>query len=503
MLLDYDLSSIQEARDLARKARQAQKAFAEYSQEEVDRIICAMSEAAAQNAEWLARMAVDETKFGVFADKVTKNLFAARGVYEYIKDMKTAGIIREDRANKVVEIAAPVGVIMGIVPSTNPTSTVIYKSLISLKSRNGIVFSPHPSAARCTYAAAQVLHEAAVKAGAPEGIIGCLSKVTMQATNELMKSSEIDLILATGGSAMVKAAYSSGKPAYGVGPGNVPAFIEASADIPHAVSCIIASKTFDNGTICASEQAVVVEESIKDQVIAEFKRQGGYFMNAEETAKVCRILFTPRGMNPAVVGRSAQVVAQMAGITIPEGTKVLIGEQAGVGKEYPLSHEKLTTVLGFYVEKDWRAACERCLALLEEEGIGHTLVVHSRNEEVINEFALKKPVFRILVNTPSALGGVGYTTGLAPSFTLGCGTWGGSSTSDNVTPLHLINIKRLAHGIKEYTPSWSKGQQTAAVACAAPVVSAPTAAAQSAAPAIAVTEIEKIVRQVMASLQIK
>lgn len=503
MLLDYDLSSIQEARDLARKARQAQKAFAEYSQEEVDRIVQAMSEAAAQNAEWLARMAVDETKFGVFEDKVTKNLFAARGVYEYIKDMKTAGIIREDRASKVVEIAAPVGVIMGIVPSTNPTSTVIYKSLISLKSRNAIVFSPHPSAARCTFAAAQVLHEAAVKAGAPEGIIGCLSKVTMQATNELMKISDIDLILATGGSAMVKAAYSSGKPAYGVGPGNVPAFIEASADIPHAVSCIIASKTFDNGTICASEQAIVVEESIKDQVIAELKRQGGYFMNAEETARVCRILFTPRGMNPAVVGRSARVVAQMAGITIPEGTKVLIGEQAGVGKEYPLSHEKLTTVLGFYVEKDWHAACERCLALLEEEGVGHTLVIHSRNEEVISEFALKKPVFRILVNTPSALGGVGYTTGLAPSFTLGCGTWGGSSTSDNVTPMHLINIKRLAYGIKEYTPSWSKCGQTAA-ACAAPTpTSTAGPAAQTGGPTIAVTEIEKIVRQVMANLQIK
>ncbi|MGB9803447.1 acetaldehyde dehydrogenase (acetylating) [Desulfofundulus sp.] len=485
MIIDYDLSSIQEARDLARKARQAQKIFAEFSQEEVDRIVAAMAEAAAANAEWLARMAVDETKFGVFADKVTKNLFAARQVYEYIKDMKTAGIIREDRERKVVEIAVPVGVILGIVPSTNPTSTVIYKSLISLKSRNAIVFSPHPSAARCTYAAAQVMHEAAVKAGAPEGVIGCLSKVTLQATNELMKCNEVDLILATGGSAMVKAAYSSGKPAYGVGPGNVPAFIESSADIPHAVRCIIDSKTFDNGTICASEQAVVVEECIKDQVVEEFKRQGAYFMNEEETAKVARQLFTPRGMNPAFVGRSAEVVAERAGIKVPPGTKVLIGEQAGVGKEYPLSHEKLTTVLGFYVEKDWHAACERCMALLEEEGIGHTLVIHSRNEEIIREFALKKPVFRILVNTPSALGGIGYTTGLAPSLTLGCGTWGGSSTSDNVTPLHLINIKRLAYGIKEYAGAGGCSRQPAV---------------QNATATVSAAEIENIVRQVMARL---
>jgi len=488
MLLDFDLSSIQEARNLARKAREAQKVFAEISQEEVNRIVKAMAEAGESNSQWLARMAVDETKFGVFEDKITKNIFASRHVYDYIKEMKTAGIIREDPAVKVVEIAAPVGVVMGIVPSTNPTSTVLFKCLIALKSRNAIVISPHPSAARCTYAAAQVMHEAAVKAGAPEGIIGCLSKITMQATEALMKSQDIDVILATGGSAMVRAAYSSGKPAYGVGPGNVPAFIERSADIEYAVKCVMDSKTFDNGTICASEQAIVVEEVIGRQVVEEFKRQGAYFMSLEETAKVARHLFTPRGMNPSFVGRSAQVVAEKCGIEAPPGTRVLVGEQAGVGKDYPLSHEKLTTVLGFYVEKDWHAACQRCIQLLEEEGIGHSLVIHSRNEDVIREFALKKPVFRILVNTPSALGGIGYTTGLAPSLTLGCGTWGGSSTSDNVTPLHLINIKRLAYGIKEYSGSsgaslWQAGQ---AIPDAGPV---------------SAVEIESIVRQVLANLQ--
>lgn len=449
-MIDFDLSSIQEARDLSRKAKEAQKAFAEFSQEEVDGIVGAMAEAAMANAEWLARMAVDETRFGVFEDKVAKNRFASQSLYEYIKDIKTVGVISRDPLQKVIEIAAPVGVVLGIVPSTNPTSTTIYKCLISLKARNGIVFTPHPSAGRCTFAAAQVMHKAAVSAGAPEGIIGCLSKNSMAATNELMRHQYISLILATGGSAMVKAAYSSGKPAYGVGPGNVPAFIERSADIPHAVKCIMDSKTFDNGTICASEQSVVVEECIKDKVVKEFKARGAYFMTREETQKVSASLFAGNAMNAALVGKSAKFIAEKVGLDIPGGTRVLIGEQDGVGKEYPLSREKLTTVLGFYSENDWHQACQRCIQLLDYEGTGHSLVIHSRNEEVIMEFALKKPVFRILVNTPSALGAIGYTTGLAPALTLGCGTWGGSSTSDNITPLHLINRKRLSYGTKEY-----------------------------------------------------
>lgn len=456
MPLDYDLSSIQEARDLSRKAKAAQQVLAEFSEEKINQIIAAMAEAGKSNAEWLARMAVDETKFGVFEDKVTKNIFASNNVYNYIKDMKTVGVLKDDKERKLLEFAVPVGVIMGIVPSTNPTSTTIYKSLIALKSGNGIVFSPHPGAARCTFAAAQVMHEAAVKAGAPEGIIGCLTKTTMAATNELMHHDDIAVILATGGSAMVRAAYSAGKPAYGVGPGNVPAFIERTADIKQAVADIIASKTFDNGTICASEQAIIVDEPIKDKVMAELSLQGGHILAPDEVAKVSRVVMNPRGgMNPAMVGKSALVIANKAGISVPEGTRVLIAPLQGYGPDYPLSHEKLTTVLGFYTAQDWHDACLLSIELLKLGGIGHSFVIHTQDESIAREF-IRKPVFRILVNTPSALGAIGYTTGLAPSLTLGCGTWGGSSTSDNVTPLHLINIKRLAYGLTKATPVSAK-----------------------------------------------
>jgi len=449
LALDYDLSSIQEARDLARKAREAQLALAEYTAEAIDKIVAAMAGAGQANAEWLARMAVDETKFGVFADKVTKNLFASINVYNFIKDIKTVGVINEDHQQRVIEYAAPMGVVLGIIPSTNPTSTTIYKALIALKAGNGIVFSPHPNAARCTYAAAQVMHEAAVGAGAPEGIIGCLSKTTMAATNELMHHDHIAVILATGGSAMVKAAYSAGKPAYGVGPGNVPAFIERTADIRQAVADIFLSKTFDNGVICASEQAVIADEPIKDRVVAEMEAQGAYFLSKEETKAVSQVVMQPRGgMNPLLVGRSAKVVAERAGIKVPEGTRILVAPLDGYGPEYPLSYEKLTPVLAFYSVKDWHAACLLSIELLKLGGIGHSFAIHSRDEAVIREFA-RKPVFRILVNTPASQGAIGYTTGLAPALTLGCGTWGGSSTSDNVTPRHLINIKRMAYGLTQ------------------------------------------------------
>ncbi|MBS4030928.1 MAG: acetaldehyde dehydrogenase (acetylating) [Clostridiales bacterium] len=448
-MLDYDLASVQEARNLARIASEAQKWLDEISQQEADRLVYALVQAADVNAKRLARMAVEETGFGIYQDKVIKNQFASRNVWSSVKDVKTVGVIYEDRDKKIVEIAVPVGVIMGLVPSTNPTSTVIYKAIISLKSRNAIIFSPHPSAAKCTFAAAQVMQEAAVNAGAPGGVIGCLSKVTMEATESLMRDQNVSLILATGGSGMVKAAYSVGKPALGVGPGNVPAFIERSADIKQSVANILRGKCFDNGTICASEQAVVTEECIKEQVMDEFRAQGGYFLSQKEVKQVCGFLFDDRGgMNAASVGKSPEVIAQQAGIEIPAGTKVLIGEQEGVGVAYPLSREKLTTVLAFYTEKDWHAACTRCIELLNEGGIGHTLVIHSQNEDVIREFALKKPVFRILVNTPSSLGGIGYTTGLVPALTLGSGTWGGSATSDNVSPLNLINRKRLAYHLE-------------------------------------------------------
>lgn len=445
---DLDLRSIQEARNLANLGKIAADQIAEYTEEQIDKILRNMVKVAQENAVRLAKMAVEETGFGKVEDKTYKNHLASTILYESIKNMKTIGVIKEDKEQQVIDIAEPMGLVMGIIPSTNPTSTVIYKSMIAIKARNAIVFSPHPSAAKCTLEAANLMKRAAEEAGAPANIIGCLSTVTMAATNELMEHKDVSMIIATGGPGLVKASYSKGKPALGVGAGNCPAFIERTADIEKAVRDIMASKTFDYGTICASEQSVIVEECIKDKVVAEFKKQGAYFMTPEETAKVCGLLFkNGHAMNAKFVGRSPQVIAQAAGFAIPEGTRVLIGEQHGVGPDNPLSYEKLTTVLGFYTVKDWQEACELCIKLLQN-GIGHSMSIHTRDREMVMKFA-KKPASRILVNTGSTQGATGASTGLMPSFTLGCGTWGGSSISENVSPLHLVNIKRVAYGIKD------------------------------------------------------
>lgn len=460
-VLDYDLSSIQEARDLARKAKEAQQKFANYTEKEIDRILIAVVKAVVDNAEWLARITVDETKYGVVEHKVIKNIFASRDVYNYIKDMKTIGVIKEDEESKIIEVAVPVGVILGITPTTNPTSTIIHNALCALKGGNAIVFSPHPNAAKCSVAAAQLVNEAAVKAGAPDNIVSCITKVSMAATQELMHNENISVIIATGGSAMVKAAYSAGKPAFGVGPGNVPVFIERTADIKKAVRDIIASKTFDNGMICASEQAIIIDEPIKESVISELKDQGAYILNKDEAEKVAKLIMTPDGrMIPKYVGQLPKTIAKGAGIIIPENTKLLVAPMDGYGQGYPLSYEKLTTVVGLYVVKNWEEACHLSIELLNLGGIGHSFSIHSRDEKIIREF-IRKPVFRILVNTPSTFGGIGYSTGLMPSMTLGCGTWGGSSISENLGPQHLINIKRLAYGIKEYEP----GEVKNAVSC--------------------------------------
>lgn len=444
---DLDLRSIQEARDLARKGAAAAKQMAGYTSEQIDRILKSMVEAAREHAACLGKMAVEETGFGKALDKAYKNHAASVLLYEDIKDMKTVGIISEDPEKKILEVAAPAGLIMGIVPSTNPTSTVIYKSMIAIKAGNAIVFSPHPSAAKCTLKAAEVMREAAIKAGAPEGVIGCVSMPTMAATNELMHCKEVALIIATGGPGMVKAAYSAGKPAIGVGAGNSPAYIERSADVKAAVDAIMASKTFDNGTICASEQSIICETCNRQQVVDELKRQGAYFMTREETEKVCRLLFkNGHAMNAKFVGRTPDVIAQAAGISIPMGTRVLIGEQDGVGEGYPLSYEKLTTVLAFYTVEDWKQACELSMQLLQN-GIGHTMSLHTQNEDIVRKFAVK-PASRILVNTGGSMGGTGISTGLNVAFTLGCGTCGGSSVSENVSPLNLINVKKVAYGLK-------------------------------------------------------
>jgi len=450
VILDRDLASIQQARTLVRAAKAAQQRLATYTQEQVDSICAAMAKAGYDHAEELARMAVDETGFGRVEDKTLKNQFASDTVWAAIKDLRTVGVIAEHEAEGITDVGVPMGVIAGLVPTTNPTSTAIFKSIIAVKAGNALVLSPHPSARACTIAAARLMAEAGQAAGLPEGAIGCLDEPTMEATGEVMTHEDVALILATGGNAMVKAAYSSGKPAIGVGPGNGPAYIERTADIPAAVGRILDSKTFDNGTICASEQSVVTEDIIRDEVVAEFTRQGGYFLQPAEKDAVGAILMRASGtMNPAIVGQTATRIAEMAGIRVPVGTRVLLGYETEVGERYPYSREKLCPVLGFYSQPDWLGACELCIAILTHEGAGHTMVIHSRDEGVIREFALKKPVSRLLVNTPAALGGVGATTGLVPSLTLGCGAVGGNSSSDNIGPLNLINIRRVARGRRE------------------------------------------------------
>lgn len=445
-LADKDLLSVQQARHLAGRARAAQQLLAELDQRQVDAIVAAMAEAARHDAERLARLAHEETGFGNVKDKTTKNLFCSVDVHEYIKPMRTVGILREDPVRRVVEIAAPMGVVAAVIPSTNPTSTTIHKTLISIKARNACVMSPHPAAQKCILETTQVLHRAAVSAGLPPDALSCMTEVSLEGTQELMRCRDTGVILATGGIGLVRAAYSSGKPAYGVGPGNVPAYIEKTADIPKAVAHVIAGKTFDYGTLCSSEQAIVCDQVVSEQVIAEVKRNGGYFLNEAETAAVSRVVVTrERLANPEIVGKPATYIAEKAGIKVAPETRVLVAPLAGVGRDFPLSIEKLSPVLAFYVVKDWHEGCERCLQLLRYGGTGHSLGIHSRDDAVIREFALKKPVFRIVANTQTSLGATGYTTGLAPSMSLGCGAYAGNITSDNITPLHLINIKRLAY----------------------------------------------------------
>ncbi|MBW7887638.1 MAG: aldehyde dehydrogenase family protein [Bacteroidetes bacterium] len=444
--MDKDLQSIKEVRDLLVKAKEAQTAFRAYSQEQVDAIVKAMADAGFAEAERLGRMAHEETEFGKPEDKKKKNEFATKRVWESIKDLKTVGIIREDREKKIVEIGEPMGVVAALVPSTNPTSTVMFKAIISVKGRNGFVASPHPKAAKCTVEALRVVADAAYRAGAPLGLLGCLSVPTLEGTNELMKHKLTSIILATGSNPMVRAAYSSGKPAYGVGSGNVPAFIERTANIPKAVADIISGKQFDYGVLCSTESGVIVDAPIREQVVAEFKKRKAYFVNEEEKEKLSSTMFDIKGaLNPGMVGKSPSFIAHAAGINAPTDTSVLIAELPAVGREYNLSREKLSPVLSFFTVDGWREGCHRCIEMLEFGGIGHTMVIHSTDNDIILKFALEKPACRILANTQSALGAVGYTNELLPSLTLGPGTFGRSIISENVSAKHLINIKRLAY----------------------------------------------------------
>jgi acetaldehyde dehydrogenase (acetylating) len=449
-LYDKDLLSVQEVRKLLENAKQAQQKLAATDQQTADKIVKSIAEAGVRNARRLAQMAHEDTEFGVVDDKVIKNIFASRGVYEYIKDAKMMGEIDRDPIRRVRAIAVPVGVIAGLVPSTNPTSTVLYKSEIAIKAGNAIVFSPHPNALRCILETVKVIRQAIAEAGGDENLVSCISIPTMQATDTLMKHPIVSMILATGGSAMVRAAYSSGTPAIGVGPGNGPCYIEKTADIQASVAQIMASETFDNGTICASEQSVVCDDDIAAEVQREMIKQGAYFLDDQEYKQLGRFILRANGtMNPMIVGRSAQKIAELAGLSIPEGTKVLVAKEDGVGIGHPYSNEKLCPILAFYTAKDYRAVCKLAQEILYYEGAGHTFSIHTEDDAIVDYFAARMPASRIIVNTPSALGGIGATTGLMPSLTLGCGAIGGSATSENVGPQNLINVRKVAYGIRD------------------------------------------------------
>ena len=442
---DKDLRSIQQARRMMVSAREAQKVWGFATQPEVDRVCEAMAKAAYGAAERLGRMAAEETGFGVPEHKKIKNQFASQAVWEAIKDVKTVGIIKKDEVKKLYQIAWPMGVIAALTPSTNPTSTVINKILIAIKARNAIVIAPHPTAVNCCVETAQLMEKAAVEAGAPQGLIHCMSEVTLPGTDELLSHKYTALILATGGGGMVRAAHSKGKPAYGVGPGNVPVYVDRSADLEKAARYITNSKAFDFSLICATEQSVVADRPIAARLKELMQAQGAYWVSKEQAEALRPILFFPNGgIDSSAVGKSPQFLAAKAGFQIPEGTRILVADLQSVGVEEPLSREKLTPVLGFYIEDGWEAGCERCLDLINFGGRGHSLIIHATNEEVIYAFGLEKPVFRIGVNTMGTLGMIGYTTGIFPSLTLGSGGVGGAITGDNINVHHLYNVKRMA-----------------------------------------------------------
>ena len=489
---DADLQSIQEARSLAQACYEAQQAFFHFSQAQVDRICEAMAEAAYREAERLGRLASEETGYGIPQHKTLKNQLGSRGVWESIKHVKTVGVINEDRARGLIEIGWPMGVVAALSPSTNPTSTVMFKTLIAVKARNGIVHAPHPAAARCCVETARIMTEAGEAAGMPRGLVGCMAKISLQGSQELMKHRRVLVILATGGPEIVRVAHSMGKPALGVGPGNVPCYVDRSADVKKAARYIVSSKAFDNSVICATEQAVVADKPIAAELRAEMERLGAYFVTPAEAAAIAQVLFFPNGaINPRGVGQTPQSLARMAGIQFPGSARILVVPLSRVGRDEPLSREKLTTVLGWYEAEGWEAGCERCIELIRFGGRGHTLVIHATDEHVILQFGLEKPVFRILVNTMGTLGSVGITTEIMPSMTLGSGGIGGSITGDNITTTHLLNIKRLAY---ETAPP----PDAAMIDTPTAVSNGATAGSQQ---AVTQADVEEIVRRVLQEIK--
>lgn len=447
MSVHKDLKSVQEARDLVEAAHQAQKRVAGFDQATIDRICEAMARAALREAARLGEMASAETGYGIPADKREKNRFAAEDVWNYFRNMRTVGVVRETA--EIIEVASPRGVVAAIIPSTNPTSTAIFKCLIAIKSRNAVVLSPHPSAVNCINETVRVVREAAVKEGLPPEAIGCMTTATIEGTEALMKHKLTALILATGGIGLVRAAYSSGKPAFGVGPGNVPVFVDRTADVATAVQNILTGKCFDNGTICSSEQAVVADAPVAREVREQLTLQGAHFLTADEADKLARVVATPqRTLNPAIVGKPARVIAEMAGLSVPPNTRCLVAEVGGVGRDYPLSMEKLSPILAFYVVDGVERGAQLCYEILSFGGMGHTVGIHTRSRETAKRFGMEMPASRIIVNSPTTHGAIGFSTALPPSMTLGCGSWGGNVTSDNISPLHLMDIKRIAFGIR-------------------------------------------------------
>lgn len=444
-----EIIRVEEIETLVETAKKAQEKYESFTQQQVDEVVKNVYQQTLANAKKLAVSAHEETGFGKVSDKIVKNTFASEQVYQSIKDVPTVGIINRLEDKNIIEIGIPLGIIAGLIPSTNPTATTIFKALIALKTRNAIIFSPHPKAFNSILMAVRIIEKAATEVGAPAGLVQVIQAPTLDATSALMKHSDIALILATGGKGMVQAAYSSGNPAIGVGPGNVPVLIDASANVNHAIDCVINSKTFDNGIICASEQALIVDEVVKTAVVSGLKKRHAYFMNQEESQKVSEFILRETGtLNPAIVGKSASQVAELVGISVPENTTVLISEQTEIGSHNPYSREKLTPILGFYTVKSFDQGIETCKALLANEGTGHTAVIHTTIDENAERFGLEMKASRILVNTLGALGAIGATTGLAPSMTLGCGAMSGSSTTDNITAHHLMNVKRIAYGIE-------------------------------------------------------
>ena len=461
MSSDKDLQSIEQARELVERAYQAQKTLASFSQEKIDAIVAAMAHIAREDAQRLGEMAHLETGYGSAADKAAKNRFSAEQVYNFIKPLRTVGVIRQ--SDSIIEVASPRGVVAAIIPSTNPTSTAIFKILIAIKARDAVVLSPHPSATGCITETARVMREAAEAAGLPAGAIGCMTIATIEGTQELMKHKRTALILATGGIGLVRAAYSSGKPAYGVGPGNVPAMIERSANVGKAVRDILTGKCFDNGTICSSEQAVVVERSVDSQVRERFTAERAYFLSKEQQDALTRVVATATNtLNPKIVGKTANVIADMAGIKIPEGTRVMMCELVGVGRDHPLSMEKLSPILAYYVVDSLEEGCDRCAQILRYGGMGHTASIHTESRDAAREYGIRMPASRVIVNSPSTHGAIGFTTDLEPSMTLGCGSWGGNVTSDNISPRHLIDIKRIAFETRPINQAAVTAQPSAA-----------------------------------------